>query len=62
MSKKDQLKTIKAKKYRIYGIFNFQTNKLEYVGMDLDKVILEFDLEGYDEELFDIIYFDTVIV
>ena len=44
-------KTPKPKKYRIYGILNFKTNKLLYISLDLEQVELEFDLTpDYEKE------------
>jgi hypothetical protein len=47
--------------YTIYGIFNFQIEKLVYVNLDFDKVMFEFDLEGYSSEQFDVISFDVIL-
>lgn len=44
-------------KYKIYGIFNFKTNKLIYVNLDEEQTELEFTLSNYDAE-----WHDTVIL
>ena len=59
--KKQQLEALKPRKYRIYGIFNFVERKLVYVDLDMDKVVFEFDLEGYDEENFGIVSFFVML-
>lgn len=59
--KKQQLEVLKPRKYRIYGIFNFVERKLVYVDLDMDKVVFEFDLEGYDEENFGIVSFFVML-
>ena len=60
-SKENQLQKLDPNAYRIYGIYNFRTEKLMYVNLELDKVMLEFDLEGYDRESYDIVLFDVVL-
>lgn len=62
INKKQQLNRLSPKKYRIYGIFDFDLNRLIYVNLDIEKVIFEFDLEGYDSEKYDIISFDVILV
>lgn len=59
--KKQQLEELKPRKYRIYGIFNFVERKLVYVDLDMEKVVFEFDLEGYDEENFGIVSFFVML-
>ena len=59
--KKQQLKELKPRKYRIYGIFNFKTRKLVYVDLDMEKVEFEFDLEGYDEDECGIVSFFVLL-
>ena len=59
--KKNKLKKIKTKQYRIYGIFNFEKEEIVFVHMDMDKITFEFDLEGYDENRFGIISFDVLL-
>ena len=56
-----KLTKVKPKTYKIYGIFNFEKEELVHVGMKLDDVLLEYDLEGYDEKEFDVIFFETMI-
>ena len=60
--KKKLLETVKPKKYRIYGIFDFQTKKLLYINLDAEMVDLEFKLSGYDEDRYDIVEFDVLLV
>ena len=59
-TEKTKLLKLKPKKYRVYGIFNTKKEKLIYVNLDVEKVKLEFELEGYDDD-YDIISFDVVI-
>jgi hypothetical protein len=59
---KKQLDKLKPRKYRIYGILNFVERKLVYVDLDMEKVVFEFDLEGYDKENFGIVSFIVVLV
>lgn len=59
--KKQQLEKLKPKKYKIYGIFNFKEKRIIYVDLDLDKIELEFDLEGYDPKTYDIVSFDIML-
>ena len=59
--KKKQLETLKPRKYRIFGIFNFMERKLVHVDLDMDKVVFEFDLAGYDEENFGIVSFFVML-
>lgn len=44
-------------KYQIYGIFNREENKIVYVDLDMDNVLFEFELEGYNSETHDVISF-----
>ena len=60
-TKKGQLEKLKPKRYRIYGIFNFKTNKLIQVSMDIESVDLDFDISDYDTEVFDIVSFDVLL-
>ncbi len=59
--KKQQLKELKPRKYRIYGIFNFKKRQLIYVDLDIDKVEFEFDLEGYDDEEYGVVSFFVLL-
>ena len=61
VNKQEQIGKIKLKRYRIYGIFDFQNDLLIYVGLDLDGVQFEYDIEDYDEERFDIVSFDVLL-
>jgi hypothetical protein len=60
-SKNTALSRIQPKRYTIYGILDFKKKELIHVGLDVAKVIFEFELEGYDEETFDVVSFDVVI-
>ena len=62
IDKKQQINKLNPKKYKIYGIFDFNSNKLVYVDLDIGQVMFEFDLEGYDVEQYDIISFGVVLV
>jgi hypothetical protein len=59
--KRKKLSNLKPRTYKIYGIFNFITDDLIYVNLDMEKTTLEFELEGYDSEQYDIISFDVVV-
>lgn len=56
-----QLGKLKPKRYRIYGIFNFKTNRLIHASMDQEIVELEFDMSDYDSDVFDIVSFDVLL-
>lgn len=60
-NKKQQLKDLKPKKYKVYGIFNFQLEKLVYIDLDADKVVFEFEIEGYKLDEYDIVSFDILL-
>lgn len=60
--KKAQLKKLKPSLYKIYGIFDFTEKKLVFVHLDLEKVELEFDLEDYDGERYDVVEFDVCLL
>lgn len=60
--KKRQLNKLKPNQYRIYGIFDFDKKKLIYVNMSEEEVELEFDLVGYDEDRYDIVQFDVILI
>ena len=62
ISKKTRLKKLKSKTYQIYGIFNFRTEELVYVNMDVEQTELEFDLSDYDPEEYDIVSFEIMLV
>ena len=55
------LNNLKPRKYRIYGIFNFETNELTCVNLDVEQVELEFSIGDYNPENYDIISFDVVV-
>lgn len=57
--KKKLLKKLKPSIYKIYGIFDFDKKVLVYVHMSLEQVELEFDLEDYNEERYDIVSFEV---
>ena len=59
--KKLNLKSLKSKKYRIYGIYNFETDKMIFVTMDMDDAMFEFELNGYDPEVYDIVSFQVLL-
>lgn len=61
-TKKDAFSKVLPKKYIIYGIFDFNTQSLISVGLDLDEIVFDFELEGYDEDKFDVISFEVVVV
>jgi len=62
IDKKQQINKLNPKKYKIYGIFDFNSNKLVYIDLDIEKVMFEFDLEGYNIEQYDIISFNIVLI
>ena len=61
LNKQALLGKIKLKKYRIYGIFDFETQRIVYINLDMNSVKLEYDIEDYDEERYDIIFFDIIL-
>lgn len=63
MKKKNRLpsRQAKAKVYNIYGIFDYKRNTLLYVNLSQEEVELEYDIEGYDEEHYDIISFEVMM-
>ena len=58
--KRQTLKELKPRIYKIYGIFNFKTKELVSVGLNQEEVELRFDLEDYDEN-YDVVSFDIAI-
>lgn len=58
--KRQALKQLQTRIYKIYGIFNFKTKELVSVGLSQDEVELRFDLEDYDEN-YDVVSFDIAI-
>jgi hypothetical protein len=62
IDKKQQINKLSPKRYKIYGIFDFNSNRLVYVDLDIEKVMFEFDLEEYDIEQYDIISFNIVLI
>jgi hypothetical protein len=61
--KRKILANIKPQEYQIYGIFDFENKNLIYVGLDLEAVELEFDLEGYDKnERYEVVEFTVVLI
>lgn len=60
-SKKSTLSKILAQTYIIYGIFDFEKKSLVQVGLDLDEIIFAYELEGYDEDKFDVISFKVIV-
>lgn len=64
MQKKEKLSKLilhKNIKYKIYGIFNFKTNKLIYVNLDEEQTDLEYNLSNYDPSWYDTIILDIMI-
>lgn len=61
MDKIAKLAAFRLRPYRIYGIYDFITDKLIHVGLDLDSVLFEYDIEDYDEERYDIVSFDVLL-
>ena len=59
--KNKKLENLKPKKYRIYGIFNFKTNRMVYISMDSEMVDFEFDMNNYNSTDFDVVEFDILI-
>lgn len=59
--KNKYLTTTKPKKYKIFGIFCFSTNKLIYVTLKKEDAEFEFDMEGYDSNRYDIISFHVLL-
>ena len=59
--KRTQLKKLKLKKYKIYGIFDFKADKLVYVTMDADNAEMELELGDYDPENYDIVCFEICL-
>lgn len=62
-SKKPSKKEIlKPSTYKIYGIYDFQEKRLVYVHLDEEQVELEFDLEDYDGERYDVVSFEVCLL
>ena len=59
--KKRELKKLKPKPYRIYGIFNFDTKTLIQVDLDLERLTFDYELSEYDPDKYDIVSFDIMI-
>jgi len=55
-------KKLKPLKYRIYGIFDYQNDSLIYINLNKDDVDLEFALENYNKDRYEIISFDITII
>jgi len=53
--KKTILKKLQPEVYQIYGIFDFKNRKLIYVSLNEEDVELNFEMEGYDTNDYDII-------
>lgn len=58
--KRQALKKLQPRIYKIYGIFNFKTKELVSVGLSQEEIELRFDLEDYDEN-YDVVSFDVAI-
>ncbi len=52
MSKKEKLT---SKQINIYGIFDFKNCDLVYIDLSEEKVLFEYDLEGYDPNQYEIL-------
>ena len=59
--KKKQLDAVKPKSYRIYGIFDFETNELLHVDMKPDMVMLLLELDYPDDERYDMVEFEVIL-
>lgn len=55
------LDILNARRYRIYGVFDFLEKKLINVSIDQEYLELEYDLAGYDEERFKVVSFDVFL-
>lgn len=60
-SKQTVLNKLRPKTYLIYGIFDFREERLVYVSLDQEEAELHYDLEDYDELVFDLIAFKVVV-
>lgn len=60
-NKKKELEDKDPEQYMVYGIFDFNQKKLIYVSLDLKSVELEFELEGYDYNQYDIVEFSVIL-
>lgn len=60
-NKKSKLKKVIPKKYRIYGIFDFKSEKLIDVSMDKEELELKFDIDGLDDNQFGVVLFDVIL-
>jgi hypothetical protein len=54
-------KGVKPKTYTIYGIFDFQKNRLLKISLIQEDLELEYDLEGYDSDRYDIVSFQIKV-
>lgn len=61
-SKSSKLDSISAKTYKICGIYDFESNELISVGLNLEEIELEFDIGDYDQERYDIVEFTVMLV
>ena len=53
---------ISPNQYRIYGIFDFQEEKLIYINLNLEETEFEFDITDYDSKRYSIVKFDVMLV
>lgn len=61
IDKEKTLSKWKMKRYRIYGIFDFVLERLIYVSLDKESAMIEYDIEDYNEERFDVVSFDVML-
>jgi hypothetical protein len=59
--KTKQLRALKLRKYRIYGIFDFLNKKLIYVDLNIEDTYFKFDLEGYDSANYGVVSFNVML-
>jgi hypothetical protein len=62
MRKNEALKKLKSKSHRIYGIYDFNKNKLVAVQLSQEAIELDYDLGCYDDnEEKKIVSFDVIL-
>ena len=52
---------IKLKVHHIYGIFDFEQNKLISVNVDLEPIEMEFDVGNHSEKV-QLVEFDVILI
>jgi len=60
-NKDKHLSKIKPRRYLIYGIFDFETDMLVYVNMNVEQTEFEFEIGDYNTDKFDIISFYVLL-